>query len=811
MIKSPGLNDMPLHFNGQKHYFSVKLLLVGILCIAIVNISWCFPLYFGDKALATKDIILSYQPMHSSLARQENSSFQTWEARGGFGFPLLAESQASQFYPLSLLARSILPAETGLFLLLALHLFLAGVFTLILTREIGLRVLSGLFSSISWMGSSFLVTQINVPPLLYQAVWLPLLFCCLIRYNRNKSPLAIISAGIILGCQLLAGHFQVSFYSLFFIAFYFFFFSKPFSFQKMITSRLLLFCTILLLGTTLAWGQLEATFDFWLLSNRSQGIDGDWLSWNPFQFFAMIQPTFFGTDTAPILIGNTPNHLRNYWGTGLSWVTGCYVGFLPFLMALFALFFEKSRIGFFLKCMLLLSLFFAAGKFIPVNDWLKNIPLWDSFRFPARWLFLSTFCLSLLAGFGLEKVRNSSALRSKQIGIVLVIFLFFYIAVLLLLNYLLYFQTEFLLSLAKRDDMFTLLQHARESLFLFNINNLLPLFLGFILVKIFYGCWKYRPISVFAVCCLLFLTSLDLGLHFRNKHHLVSTEFYKNVPKTKNLLEEISPKLRYLSIARYHADPLDHQLDLLPPSLNFPTQLETVDYRGSLYFLRFKRYFSSLYQGFVDSNDTIVENPSSERFLQLASVDAILRREEANSDFLSFYSKLGPTKLYLVNEPLKRVRLGYDYRIAANGDEAWRYINADDFDPQTNIIIESDIEPQLSAQNSSDYLKIIKESAEYHQYDVSCTTHCLLVINNSWSEHWQAQMDNQKVELLRANYLFQAIEVKPGKHTISLSYQEPSLSHWPYALGVACSLSLLLFIFGRKKNAFAMNFDTQAG
>ena len=46
--------------------------------------------------------------MHSVLADQAWPPYRLWEPRGGFGFPMLAESQSSQLYPLSVAARWLL-------------------------------------------------------------------------------------------------------------------------------------------------------------------------------------------------------------------------------------------------------------------------------------------------------------------------------------------------------------------------------------------------------------------------------------------------------------------------------------------------------------------------------------------------------------------------------------------------------------------------------------------------------------------------------------------------------------------------------
>ena len=55
-------------------------------------------------------------------------------------------------------------------------------------------------------------------------------------------------------------------------------------------------------------------------------------------------------------------------------------------------------------------------------------------------------------------------------------------------------------------------------------------------------------------------------------------------------------------------------------------------------------------------------------------------------------------------------------------------------------------------------------------------------------------MDGRPVRVLPADYLVQGIPVPPGRHTISLGYDDPSVGYG--LLGTALSLMLLLGLAG---------------
>jgi uncharacterized membrane protein YfhO len=61
--------------------------------------------------------------------------------------------------------------------------------------------------------------------------------------------------------------------------------------------------------------------------------------------------------------------------------------------------------------------------------------------------------------------------------------------------------------------------------------------------------------------------------------------------------------------------------------------------------------------------------------------------------------------------------------------------------------------------------------------EVDALSGAVLVLNDVWHPWWRATLDGAETEILRANVIFRAVAVPPGKHTVRFTF-EPLRGAW---------------------------------
>ncbi|HKZ85529.1 MAG TPA: oligosaccharide flippase family protein [Anaerolineae bacterium] len=389
------------------------------------------------------------------------------------GAPFLANGQASTLYPFSAIFY-VLPLAQAYGWFTVSQLFLAGASMYVLGRMLGIGRFGSFFAAIVYQLSGFFVVSVVFTMIIAAAAWLPLLLAmieCVIQerplLGRPATiPWAVIGA-IGLGCTILAGHSEIVYYTLLVMAFFALWrllsqrvsesASQPIN---QLTSRRLVswlvgwlavvrrpigwLLLMVALGIGLGAVQLlplgeVVTRNFREGSATLEQVRG-W-AWPPRHVLKFLMPNAYGNPahhsvfdvftwrnvplTSNLFCTQQPADptcatwdRSTHFGIKNYVEGGTYLGILPLLLAIFAVFraqptgqqtsrrvgrlvrwFKRPHVPFF-TALALLSLAFAFGTALYAI--LYVLPGINQLHSPFRWVWPFTLSIATLAGFGID-------------------------------------------------------------------------------------------------------------------------------------------------------------------------------------------------------------------------------------------------------------------------------------------------------------------------------------------------------------------------------------------------------------------------
>ena len=346
-----------------------------------------------------------------------------WNSLVGNGAPLAANLQTGAFYPLNFL-HLLLPTEYAMGYTAILHVILAGLFMYAYLRTMKLSMLAALIGALAFELNGFLIARAGFLSVTAAVPWLAAWMWRAEKLHeaggkKQEAGSSALWLALVIGLGVLAGHAQTAVYGLAFVSLYFLWrtFSNRASLRVSIPRSFMLFAVAVLLGLGLAAIQLLPAAELTRESQRAGGLDYTKImthSFWPLRLLTMLSPDFFGNPAQ-----------NNFWGYNNYWENAAYIGLIPILLALVAIWNRLRRkvtqgpIGF-LATTAVVSLILACGWFTPIYPFLyQTIPGFALFQGPARWLIIALVALCALAGFGMQQVLDRGVSRKAATRLIL--------------------------------------------------------------------------------------------------------------------------------------------------------------------------------------------------------------------------------------------------------------------------------------------------------------------------------------------------------------------------------------------------------
>lgn len=385
---------------------------LAVLILAVVL--WYWPATLMARVPGEGMVSLGDLPLFSFLGRAfESGRVPLWNELAGFGSPVLAEGQLGVLYPPHRLLFGLFEAPTAFVISLVLHTVLAGSLTYCCARGLGQSRAASLMAGLIFCGQGFFMARTDFVWASTTACWLPLAVLATWRWMQDGGWVWPVTLAGVLGLQLLAGHFQVAFFTLVIVLVI----TAILGVRNVTTTprqfwssagRGGLVLLAITSGIVLAAAQLAPTAELLMRADlRGRGT-------------AYLQS--HSLPPAHLFVNHlAPGTLAGYAAAEpLAWVpfrsssreSLCYVGLLPWMLAIWALVAcRQDRDVKLLGGLLILTLLFSMGRFVPGSTWLLGLPGFDWFPAPARWSVASGLCWALLAGRGLDQMPHATIQR----------------------------------------------------------------------------------------------------------------------------------------------------------------------------------------------------------------------------------------------------------------------------------------------------------------------------------------------------------------------------------------------------------------
>jgi hypothetical protein len=763
------------------------------------------PLLLTGKAMFWGTPATQFVPWWSfAWERIRFGELPLWNPYLGMGAPLVANYQSAIFYPpnwiyfiLDTIGGTTWMAW-GQALLVALHLAWAGIGAILLAKKLGIGELGQSIAGLSYGLCGYLVSRAGFLSINSATAWLPWIILAVTvvtdhlrdRYRifsfssqrvdvgnfilRNKWLVSVLWLSLIIGLLLLAGHAQIAWYAMLFTTGWTIFLSLDNTRSVPLINALTVLLLVVLLGSALAAVQLIPTGEYLLESQRSGSVDytsAMSYSFWPWQFLTFLAPDLFGSPVD-----------GDFWGYANYWEGAVYIGLVPFFLALIAISARVRKSSeirglwhhliSFLVIVIIISFVLALGWYTPVFPWLfRHIPTFDMFQGPARFSILAVFSLALLAGIGTEFWRKPAgkALYWTRLGTMGALAVALTASVAPIVTGLSGDSIEpslfrsiamagvwgvgfGILTLAAPENGEREISHA-------NWNR-----------------WQW------AVCVWV---TADLLVAWWGIIPGIDREFYADDPEITDpvksmvddgrlyLPESVEVQLKFERFFRFETFEVEEvgsdwqalRASLLP-NISLLDRIPSANNFDPLLPGRYAIWMSEL------SN---LDEGSRKELLSLMSVQVIERitdDPEKNIEFLEVDS-------------LPRISWVPCARFVDDAEAALELVLNGALDYSREVVLEglSESSNDCLTNESNPTITMLADEPGRISLSILSASPGYLVISDVWYPGWRSFLDNQPIDLYRANYLFRGISIPTGEHELVITYQ----NEW-FKLGMIVSM-----------------------
>ena len=710
-----------------------------------------------------------------------------WNPWVGMGAPLVANYQSAIFYPpywfllIVYAAAGLKWMSWSITFVVVFHLIWSGLGVARLLDELELGKLAQTVGGLAFSLSGYLVARAGFLSINAAVAWLPWILLYGLRVTK-KGKKSTLMLGLNLALLLLAGHAQSAWYSILLGFVWIIFWSiKNSNASNWIRATWQSVGRFLAAGT-LATGisaiQLIPTMEYLLQSQRASEYGfGEAMTYSfwPWRFLTIIVPGLFGNPAG-----------GNYWGYGNYWEDAVYIGILPVLIGLGVLIRElvnkkkkqledisgnNRALILFLVSIIVISFWLALGDNTFLFPFLyKYVPTFGLFQAPTRLSIWAELALAILAAIGVDQLKRPEGKRKYWIrlaaaGCVAVI------------------GGSLLGWFVLADVKSTFFVPIGWAGFLGLATALLILYIPRKDQELKYKIWS----ALVVVLVVVDLLAAGWGLNPGIKSNFYERSTGKDNQERFYIPADLEYDLKFTKYFRFdtfqpEADWNDMHQDFLP---NLPViqRLKMVNNFDPLVPARF--------QTWLEEYDRI-DNQGQHQMSGLMNIGSIVTGDGGTTQQseLSF------------NEGFNEVRLNNLAMVSGDDDDVLSLLVSEAMDFRKNMILSTTT--KFYDTECADYgngeVRVIDQAPGYLKIETELDKNSWIVWSQSWYPGWISVIDGKKENKVeRANYLFQAVCIPAGSHSVELIYRPVSFYAGAGITLVSLCGAAWFAVWGKKK------------
>ncbi|MFN2132073.1 MAG: YfhO family protein [Anaerolineae bacterium] len=750
------------------------------------------------------DQVFMYYPWETFSARSLAAGYlPLWNPYTSAGLTFIGNPQAALFSPFHLIGM-LLPTQAFYLFSAILRLWVAGVFTYLFARALGMHHPGALMSMVTFAYAGPLIAWLSHIPS-YVLVWLPAMLWASERALSSGRLRFVAAAALFVGAQFLEGHPETSFHVLIAWAAYVLYRALALgSNRRQIARRLALAAGAFLLGTLFAAPMLlpfgQALLDSATLADRgapvartawstARQILFDWRDWPT--LVTVILPRYFGTPVD-----------RNYLYPYSNYIEqNAYLGIIPLALAISAIprlsgGQVRSHRGQILFFALLASLSLGIAAGLPLLNGVNDLPL---FRIAAnrRMRMVYGFAGAMLAGFGMDGLIRHPEECHKRVRFILIAIALCALAlqVAAYAGLTTYREQILALGLSQVESRLDTPHYWRSDAYYREQivarydqlvqQTLAPRLVTYLPLLVTAG-WlaldRYRrrmnPEMVTGL--ILSLVLVDVMAVWRPFHPTTPSEDVFPLPPAVEYVlgDQELYRVSGLGMALY-------------PNTNLVYGLADIRGYDTLVSVRYDALFNSIPGAYRDGFHALLTDASSP-LLDLLNVRYLFTPETLDGRWQLAFEDTN-VRVYRNSAAFPRAYVVHEAKVVDGPAASLRQVADGSVDLRRTVVLEKDPPGWVPPQGPPppDPVRFLSYEPNRIEIEVQTDADGLLVLTDTYAPGWQARVDGMAAPILIANHAFRAVVVSGGAHVVEFAYRPPA-----FRLGIGISVSTIALLLG---------------